>query len=120
MSGLGMSLLGLASAGVLTLLGVALVVVGLGTVKKVHDLAGFCLAGAGGLMTVASVLRQLMSFALSFAGMGFGTLFTLSQILTMGMHILAAVLLPVSIFLLANAVKQGAGQVQAQGPRIHY
>ncbi|MDI3289809.1 hypothetical protein [Polyangium sp. 15x6] len=115
-----MSLLSLASAGVLTLLGVALVAVGLGTVKKVHDLAGFCLAGAGGLMTVASILRQLLSFALSFAGMRVGTMFTLTQVLTTGMQVLAAVLLPVSIFLLANAVKQGAGQIQAQGPRIHY
>ncbi|MDI1443248.1 hypothetical protein [Polyangium sp. 6x1] len=118
LSGLGMGLLGMASSGVLTLLGVALVAVGLGTVKKTHAAAGYCLAGAGAIMSFASVLRQLVNFSLSFAGAGLGTLYTLSQVLTTLMHIVAGVLLPVSIFLLANAVKQGAGQTQ--GPRIHY
>lgn len=120
MSGIGAGLLGLLSVGVLTLLGVGLVSVGLGTVKKVHAPAGFCLAGAGALIAVASILRQLSSFALSVAGMRFGTMFTLTQVLTTGMHVLAGVLLPVSIFLLATAIKQGAGQIQAQGQRIHY
>ncbi|MDI1477047.1 hypothetical protein QHF84_10570 [Polyangium sp. y55x31] len=119
-SGIGASLLGLANTGVLTLLGVALVVVGLGTVKKTHAAAGFCLAGSGALMAFGSVLRGILNFALSFAGGGLGTLYTLSHVLTTLMNLLAAVLLPVSIFLLANAVKQGAGQSQAQGPRIHY
>ncbi|MDI1431953.1 MULTISPECIES: hypothetical protein [Polyangium] len=120
MSGVGAGLLSLASVAVLTLLGVGLVTVGLGTVKKVHGPAGFCLAGAGALIAFASILRQLLSFALSFAGMRLGTMFTLTQVLTMGMHVLAAVLLPVSIFLLATAIKQGAGQIQTQGTRIHY
>ncbi|MDC0749484.1 hypothetical protein [Polyangium mundeleinium] len=120
MSGIGAGLLGLLSVGVLTLLGVGLVAVGLGTVKKVHAPAGFCLAGAGALIAFASILRQLLNFAFRFSGMGLGTMFTLTQVLTTGMHVLAAVLLPVSIFLLATAIKQGAGQIQAQGPRIHY
>jgi hypothetical protein len=117
MGGIG-GLLGIASMGVLAVLGVGLIVVGLGTVKRVHALAGFALAGAGGLMAFAAVVRQIMSFALSFTGIG--TLYTLSTLFTTGMHILAAVLLPVSIFLLTNAVKQGGGQVPPGGPRIHY
>jgi len=115
---IGASLLGLASAGVTILFGVALVVVGLGAVRRVHGVAGMCLAGAGGLTALASLMRMILNFALSF--MGFGTLYTLTSVLLTGMHMLAAVLIPVSIFLLANAIKQGAGQVQAQGPRIHY
>jgi hypothetical protein len=116
MSGLGASLLGFASSGAMILFGVTLVAVGLGTVRRTNGPAGMCLAGAGALAAFAALVRLILSFALSF--MGFGTLYTLTSVLTTGMNLIAAVLVPVSIFLLANAIKQGAGQTQ--GPRIHY
>lgn len=117
MNALGAGLLNFASAGITILFGVAFVVVGLGAVRRVHGGAGLALAGAGALTAFASLVRLVLSFALSY--FGFGTLFTLLQVLTTGMHVLAAVLVPVSIFLLANAVKQGAGQAQPGAPRMH-
>ncbi len=114
----GGTLMSLFSTGVLTLFGVGLVVVGLSNVRRVSSTAGLCLAGAGGLLAFGAVVRQVVNFALSFGGMGLGTLFTLSQVFTTGMQLLGIVLVPVSIFLLANAVKQGSGP--GQGPRLHY
>jgi hypothetical protein len=105
---LAFSLLGLASSGLATLLSIGLAVVGLAYVRRVNTMAGLCMAGAGLLGAMGSVIRRIVSFAMSFIG-GM-TLLTISQIFTTLLSLLASALIPLAIFLLANAVKQGTRQ----------
>lgn len=98
------SLLNFASGGLATLLSIGVAVVGLVHVRRVHTLAGLCFAGAGLFGALGSVIRRFSSLASSFVG---GTIvYTVSQIFTTLLAIVAGALLPLGIFLLANAVKQ--------------
>lgn len=97
-------LLGFATSGLGLLLSVGLLVVGLVYVRRVSAIAGLCLVGAGALGAFGSLIRRLVGIAFSFIG---GTsLYTVSQILTTGLSIVAGLLIPVAIFLLANTIKQ--------------
>lgn len=99
-------IMSLASSGITLLLSVGLAVVGLVYVRRVNLMAGLCFAGAGALGAFASIIRRIVSLAASFFGST--AIFTASQILTTLVTALAGVLLPLGIFLLANAIKQGS------------
>ena len=96
------------SSGIATLFGVGLVVVGLVYVRRVSAIAGFCMAGAGALGAFQAVIRRIVGFLFSFGGGT--TIYTASQIFTTLISIVAGLLVPVSIFLLANAIKQAPRQ----------
>jgi len=97
-------LLAFATSGLGMLLSVGLAVIGLVYVRRVNAIAGLCLVGAGALGALGSIIRRLVGLVFSFLG---GTpLYTLSQILTTGLSIVAGLLIPVAIFLLANTIKQ--------------
>lgn len=98
-----------AAMGLLTLLSLGILLVGLVYVRRVNVMAGLCMAGAGGLGALGAVIRRIMSLAINIGGGGY-MLLTLSQIFTTLLAIVASALLPVAIFLLANAVKQGTRQ----------
>jgi hypothetical protein len=101
-----LQLLGFASSALATLLSVGLAVVGLVYVRRANSMAGICLAGAGALGAFASIIRRIVALVANFVG---GTaIFTLSHIFTSLLTILASLLIPLSIFLLANAIKQNA------------
>ena len=99
-------ILGLASSGIALLLSVGLAVVGLIYVRRADPMAGLCLAGAGALGAFASTIRRIVSLVANFVG---GTaIFTVSQLFTTLITCLAGVLIPLAIFLLANAIKKGS------------
>ena len=101
-------IMSMASSGIALLLSIGLAVVGLVYVRRVNLMAGLCLAGAGALGAFASIIRRFVSLAATFFG---GTaIFSASQIFTTLLTSLAGVLIPVAIFLLANAIKQGPRQ----------
>ena len=98
--------LGLASGGLTVLLGVGMIVVGLVYVRRADTMAGLCFAGAGALSAFAGVLRQAVALVFTFS---FGpTLYMIVQVFATGLSILGGILVPVGIFLLANAVKRRA------------
>lgn len=98
------SLLSFATSGLSTLLSVGLAVVGLVYVRRVHALASICFVASGALGAFGSVIRRLVSLAFSFTR---GTpIFTISQVLTSLLSVLAGALIPVAIFLLATAIKE--------------
>ena len=97
-------LYGMASGVLGTLLNVALVAVGLVHVRRVNTTAGLCFAGAGALGAVASLIQRISSFAISF--LGNMSIHTIVQLFTTSLGLLGAALIPVGIFLLANAIKQ--------------
>jgi len=107
----GSQLLGLASSAISILLGVILIVVGLTQVRRASPLGGLCLAGAGALNAFGTLVSQVVHFTLSLTGFGEGmTVLTATQLLTSLLHVVAAVLVPVGIFMIAGDVKRGSAQ----------
>ena len=101
---IALNLLNLAGGGLATLLNVGLLVIGLIHVRRVHTFAGLCFAGAGAVGALSSLLRRLGGVATSIVGNSI--IYTISQILASLLAIAGALLIPVGIFLLANALKQ--------------
>lgn len=98
------SMLGVASTGLTTLLGVGMAVVGLTYVRQVNTMAGLCFVGAGALGAIGSVIQRFAGLANSFAHNS--AVLVVSQLLTALLSMLAGALIPVGIFLLANTIKQ--------------
>jgi hypothetical protein len=86
------------------LLSIGLAVVGLAYVRKVNTMAGLCFAGAGALGALGSIIQRVASVATSLAHNT--TILTISQVFTSLLSMLAGLLIPLGIFMLANAVKQ--------------
>lgn len=100
------SILGVASTGLTTLLSIGLAVVGIAYVRQVNTMAGLCFVGAGALSAFGSVIQRFASLATSFAHNT--TILTISHIFTALLSMLAGLLVPIGIFLLASAIKQNA------------
>ncbi len=93
-----------ATTTLIALVSVGLVVAGIVYIRRVSRAAALCLVGAGALNLIAIVVRTLINAMVE--GTGTTNISTATRILTMFSSILAVMLLPLAIFLLANAIKQ--------------